>query len=650
MAAPIPRKPNQIGRYELIGLLATGGMAEVYLAMSGELSGFRTLSVVKRVLPHLSEDGEFIKMFFDEARIAAQLDHPNIARIVEVGQDGDEYFLAMEVVQGRPLSALLRRANKRDQPLSHAQSAFIVAQAGKGLGYAHNLTDGDGRALGVVHRDVSPQNILVSFEGAVKLIDFGVARALGRVTETVPGGLKGKIQYMSPEQASGGRIDQRSDVFALGVVLWEALCGRRLFRREGDLETLRAIIHEPIPSPSKMGRISPRLERIVMKALEREPEDRYQSAEEMALALERHAFASEGFSPAQLATTMKTLFAADFARWRRTVAAAMDLGKTADAWGDTSGTFLRPPAAELRSRGATLALHPVMNLQETGPITGSTRGPRSDSRSAQSEFTLPDLPPRPRARWFVGGTAALVGVLAVAFFALTQTRRSITVVQPATEGIIAVPVATEQARPAAVAGLRPSEVVGVPVAPTETAPLPLAAAEMSTAEPVEAAPAPSLPPRMPSGAKPTEDALRAAWGGAPAQPTPAPRSSSAKVARSTGGPRAESRRSRAAHATSPGGIVDPFAPVPPKPTPPAEGAAAASRSAASCAVRFGTQPWAEVWIDGKKTGGHTPYSERIPCGRHTVTFKRADLGLTKTYTIELRPGETLRQSFPFERE
>jgi eukaryotic-like serine/threonine-protein kinase len=179
---PSSRGASRIGRYELVGLLATGGMAEVYLAMSGELSGFRTLAVVKRVLPHLSSNGEFIKMFFDEARIAAQLDHPNIVRIVEVGQDEDEYFLAMEVVQGRPLSALLRRANKHEQPLTHAQAAFVVAQAGKGLSYAHNLTDGNGRHLGVVHRDVSPQNILVSFEGAVKVIDFGVARALGRVT------------------------------------------------------------------------------------------------------------------------------------------------------------------------------------------------------------------------------------------------------------------------------------------------------------------------------------------------------------------------------------------------------------------------------------------------------------------------------------
>jgi len=211
-------------------------MAQVYLALSGELSGFRTLVVVKRILPDLSSNRHFIDMFFDEARIAARLDHPNIVRIIEVGEDHDEYFLAMELVQGKPLSAILRRAAKHQRPFSQAQAAFLVAQAANGLGYAHNLTDTDGRLLDVVHRDVSPQNILVSFDGAVKVIDFGVARALGRISETVPGGLKGKLQYMAPEQVTNGEADRRSDVFALGIVLWEALCGRRLYRRESELE------------------------------------------------------------------------------------------------------------------------------------------------------------------------------------------------------------------------------------------------------------------------------------------------------------------------------------------------------------------------------------------------------------------------------
>ncbi|HEX2660396.1 MAG TPA: serine/threonine-protein kinase, partial [Polyangia bacterium] len=333
-------------------------MAEIYLALSGELSGFRTLVVVKRILPHLASNSQFIDMFFDEARIVARLDHPNIARIIEVGHDGDEYFLAMEVVQGKPLSAVLRGASRQGRPLTQAQCGYLVAQAANGLGYAHDLTDADGNSLGVVHRDVSPQNILVSFEGVVKVIDFGVARALGRVTETIPGGLKGKIQYMSPEQVVGRPIDRRSDVFALGVVLWEALCGRRLFRRDSEMETLSAIVEDPIPAPSSITRVSPRLERIVMQALEKDPSKRFQNAADMALALERHAFASEGFSPGQIATAMKTLFPAEHTRWRRTMAAAIDREGAPETWSNAAGTFVVPQAIEHRTSGPTVLLRP----------------------------------------------------------------------------------------------------------------------------------------------------------------------------------------------------------------------------------------------------------------------------------------------------
>ena len=250
---------RRLGRYQIIGRLATGGMAEVYLALSGELPGFRTLVVVKRILPHLASNAQFIRMFLDEARLAALLDHPNIVRIIEVGHDGEEYFLAMELVQGKPLSGGAAQGGARApaaQPGADVRTSS--AQAASGLAYAHTLTDGDGRPLGVVHRDVSPQNVLISFEGAVKMIDFGVARAFGRVAHTSPGGLKGKIDYMSPEQASAEEVDHRADVFALGVVLWEALTGRRLFRRETELATMRAIVDDPIPHPSEIGRASRR--------------------------------------------------------------------------------------------------------------------------------------------------------------------------------------------------------------------------------------------------------------------------------------------------------------------------------------------------------------------------------------------------------
>ena len=293
---------KRLGRYQIIGRLATGGMAEVYLALSGDVPGFRTLVVVKRILPHLASNAQFIRMFLDEARLAALLDHPNIVRIVEVGHDGEDYFLVMELVQGKPLSAVLRKAAREHRPPSPALTAYMISQAANGLGYAHTLTDGENRPLGVVHRDVSPQNVLISFEGAVKMIDFGVARAFGRVAHTSPGGLKGKIDYMSPEQASAEEVDHRADVFALGVVLWEALTGRRLFRRETELATMRAIVDDPITHPSEIVQIAPELDAIVMRALRKRKDARFATAHEMAVALETFALSQPGFSPMQIAS------------------------------------------------------------------------------------------------------------------------------------------------------------------------------------------------------------------------------------------------------------------------------------------------------------------------------------------------------------
>lgn len=347
----------RIGRYRLIGRLARGGMAEAHLALWGDLPGLRKLVVVKRILPHLSSNDDFIRMFFDEARISVLLDHPNIPRVIEVGHDQDGYFLAMEAVSGKPLSALLRRARRRERPLGQAHAAFIVARAAAGLGYAHALTAADGRALNIVHRDVSPENILVSFEGAVKLIDFGIARAHGRLSQTLVGGLKGKVQYMSPEQASGEPVDRRSDVFSLGIVLWEALSGRRLFQRETDLAVMRAITEEPIPRPSGPLPIPGRLEEIVMTALEKAPDHRFQDAHEMALLLERHAFRTDGFDPAELAAQVKQLFPADCAGWKATLAMAQGIEGRGRREVTATFPFLGSVDAGTSNAAPTLALH-----------------------------------------------------------------------------------------------------------------------------------------------------------------------------------------------------------------------------------------------------------------------------------------------------
>jgi serine/threonine-protein kinase len=322
---PVVQPFLTLGRYQLLSRLAVGGMAEVFLARQGELSGFKTLVVVKKVLPHLAVKPDFIAMFLDEARIASMLDHPNIVRITEVGRAGDEYFLAMELVQGKPLASILQQSEKAKTPIPHHLAALIVANAAAGLHHAHQLTDASGHPLGLVHRDVSPQNIMVSFEGSVKVIDFGIARALGRLGDTVAGSLKGKMGYMAPEQARSENVDARADLFSLGVVLWECVAGRRLFLRENELATLRAVAYEPIPSVSKLVEVDPALDAIVRRSVTRNIDERFQDAEEMRMALEDWVFSSGGASTHDLASMIKAWFPAEHLQWQRAARLALDM-------------------------------------------------------------------------------------------------------------------------------------------------------------------------------------------------------------------------------------------------------------------------------------------------------------------------------------
>ncbi len=327
---PTPIAMAKLGRYQVVSRIATGGMAEVYLALHGELAGFRTPVVVKKVLPHLACNQQFIDMFLDEARIASLLDHPNVVRIYEVGRAGTEFFLAMELVQGRPLSALARKIAEIKQPLDPRLAAYIVAQAAQGLHHAHGMTDPLGNLLGLVHRDISPQNIMVSYEGSVKVIDFGIARAMGRITDTNTGSMKGKFGYMSPEQAKGEEVDKRTDIFALGVVLWEAVCGKRLFQRDNELATMRALIYDPIAKPSAVTAVDPALDAIIMKALSRNPNHRYATAADLAAALEKFIAKEGGVGTAQLAGMMKTAFASELSLWQQTIRAALAMPSEPD--------------------------------------------------------------------------------------------------------------------------------------------------------------------------------------------------------------------------------------------------------------------------------------------------------------------------------
>ncbi len=241
---------REYGRYTLIKKLATGGMAEVFLAKQRGLEGFEKLLVIKRILPHLADDEEFVQMFLNEARIAARFNHPAIVQIYDLGKQDDTYFIAMEFIHGEDMGRVMRKCWSRGHWIPHALSLLTIARVGEALYYAHNKTDEQGVPLRVIHRDISPQNILVSFDGTVKLVDFGIARAAGHASSTRSGAIKGKFAYMAPEQASNKAIDHRTDIFATGLVLYEMLTGVRPLKRETDIGTLQAAMECRIEAPS----------------------------------------------------------------------------------------------------------------------------------------------------------------------------------------------------------------------------------------------------------------------------------------------------------------------------------------------------------------------------------------------------------------
>ena len=276
--------PRHIGRYEIVGPLASGGMAEILLARLAGPSGFMRPVVIKRILPHLAQRKDFVDMFLDEARIVAGIRHPNVVQVTELGHEEGELFLAMEYLEGESTSGLMRRTQTRGERLDLMLAAYIVAEACAGVHAAHELADENGVKLNIVHRDVTPHNVFIGYKGAIKVLDFGIATASNRIAQTEAGQFKGKLEYASPEQCKGAVLDRRSDIFALGAILWELTTGKRLFKRANALEMQRAICELPIPAPGSVAVDFPypeELAAITMKALARKRRERYQTALEL---------------------------------------------------------------------------------------------------------------------------------------------------------------------------------------------------------------------------------------------------------------------------------------------------------------------------------------------------------------------------------
>jgi serine/threonine protein kinase len=305
-------QPIQFGKYTLFERLGRGGMADVFKGRIQGPEGFERIFVVKRILPHLSDDPTFIRMFIEEAKLSARLNHPNIVQIFELGSVEGEYFISMEYVAGQDLSATMRVLWKSFGPPHPALVSFVGREVCRALGYAHSLTDEQGRPLGMIHRDVSPSNVMLSYDGAVKLLDFGIAKALGDAPEiTRNGTMKGKYAYMAPEQTEREEVDHRIDIFAAGIILYESLTGRRLFKGATDIQTIERVRRCDVKPPSFLNpACPPELDDILLKALARDPARRFQTAVEMAEALDDLVHATR-FSPEMLAGTMRHAFGLD---------------------------------------------------------------------------------------------------------------------------------------------------------------------------------------------------------------------------------------------------------------------------------------------------------------------------------------------------
>ena len=312
VAGSIPEASARLGRYRLVRRIASGGMGEVYLARQEGPAGFAKTLVVKRLLPHLASDEKLRELFLNEARLAALLSHPNVVQIFELGEVDGAFFIAMEHIHGRSLREISRALKARNLPFPPLLAARICAQALHGLHHAHTLRDDQGRLLTIIHRDVSPENILISFSGAVKVVDFGIAKAAQATTETTRR-LRGKILYMAPEQLKGSRVDARSDVFGMGVVLYELLTGERPFEGRPATEILDHV-QQGVPrlTSAQEQALPPLFQGVVARALATTPEARFGSADEMANVLAGFA-ARDGSvqTPGQLGSFLMDLFGAE---------------------------------------------------------------------------------------------------------------------------------------------------------------------------------------------------------------------------------------------------------------------------------------------------------------------------------------------------
>ncbi|MFO1462550.1 MAG: protein kinase [bacterium] len=593
--------PSTFGRYLLIDRLASGGMAEIFRAKLVGVEGFEKTVVIKRIHPFWSERRDFITMLVDEAKLLVHLNHPNIVQVFELGREGETYFIAMEFVEGVDLRQLQQKLKAAGRPLPPELALFIVLEALKGLHYAHERSLKDRGRLGIVHRDVSPQNILLSFEGEVKVTDFGIAKALTQTHETQTGVLKGKYAYMSPEQALGAPLDARSDLFACGIVLWELLFERRLFAGKTDIETLDRVRRAEIPFPEDRP-LYPGLREVLEQALRLRPEDRFASAEEFAEALEACLPRERKAGRRQFAAFLEEVFAAEIQDRRQHV----------EEMRQKTESFLR------HTRVGPAEGERTVSLVEEGPTeleAGTTsEADFLDGRPAPAPKVSENARPKPFRNW---AWALPILVLSIVLGLWLLNRRQ------------APPV------PASVVGS--VQVLSEAPKPTQNSPLP-------ESRPVAQAALPTPSPAAVSGplllkALPASALLRASHPGGKEQGTGALRlaglspNAAVTVSASLAGYEPQSKTFTIAADPSPQEYVFQLE----------------KKAPGFGSVRVNAAPWGRVSMPGFIAGAETPVVRgKIPEGRYAVSVSNSALRKTLSATAVVRAGKTTQCHADFE--
>jgi len=382
-----------IGRYRVVDEIGVGGMASVYLARVDGAGGFQKWVAIKRIHPHLTEKEHVVSMFLDEARIAASISHPNVAQVFDLGEHEGAYWIAMEYLHGEAVREIYRHCEQAGTSVDPRLVARIIADAAEGLHAAHDLRGKDGQPLNLVHRDVSPHNLFLTYDGVVKVVDFGIAKVSGRQIQTRVGVVRGKLAYMSPEQARCKPMDRRTDVFALGVVAWELLTGRRLFPGKNDLETVRNVLSAKIPSPAEVNPSVPQgLSSAVMRALERDPDKRYGSGRDFSRAMQQFLVTTgQLVGPQELGAFVSSLFGervsmrAAHLKWAAEVTQTVSVDRLAPGR-DHSGLPPSDPAVE---PSVSVAM-PLLRLSEQD---AEWEQPTKRLRSDGQPVALPPAPP-----------------------------------------------------------------------------------------------------------------------------------------------------------------------------------------------------------------------------------------------------------------